>query len=76
MVLAEEAKKVAAEFEYSAKDVNEGVKEFVRQMSMIIHQTQESDRETRLTDVRRGPSEVWNTAQPDSNICHGRTQWH
>ncbi|KAF2149752.1 hypothetical protein K461DRAFT_314856 [Myriangium duriaei CBS 260.36] len=32
MALAREAQKVAAEFEYSAKDVNNGVKEFIRQM--------------------------------------------
>ena len=32
MALAAEAKKVAAEFDYSAEDVNNGVKEFIRQM--------------------------------------------
>lgn len=34
MSLLEEARKVAAEFEYSADDVNTGVKEFIRQMSL------------------------------------------
>jgi len=33
MALAEQARKVAAEFEYSDQDVNRGTKEFVRQMS-------------------------------------------
>lgn len=32
MGLLEEAQRVAAEFEYSAEDVNKGVKEFIRQM--------------------------------------------
>ena len=32
MSLIEEAEKVAAEFEYSPKDVNKGVKEFIQQM--------------------------------------------
>jgi hypothetical protein len=32
MTLAEEAKRVAAEFDYSDEDVNKAVKEFIRQM--------------------------------------------
>lgn len=32
MSLLEEARRVAAEFDYSAEDVNKGVKEFIRQM--------------------------------------------
>ena len=32
MGLAEEAQRVAAEFEYSAQDVNKGVKAFIQQM--------------------------------------------
>ena len=32
MTLLEEAKRVAAEFDYPAKEVNKGVKEFIRQM--------------------------------------------
>lgn len=39
MSLLEEAKKVAAEFEYSSNDVNKGVKEFVRQMDEGLQQT-------------------------------------
>ena len=33
MTLLEEAKRVAEEFDYPAKEVNKGVKEFIRQMS-------------------------------------------
>jgi len=33
MGLAEEAQRIAAEFEFSNKDVNEGVKAFIAQMS-------------------------------------------
>ena len=32
MGLLDDARRVAAEFEYSANDVNKGVKEFIRQM--------------------------------------------
>ena len=32
MSLLEEAKRMAAEFEYSAEDVQKGVKEFIREM--------------------------------------------
>ena len=35
MALAEAAQQVAAEFEYSDADVNNGVKEFIRQMRMV-----------------------------------------
>lgn len=35
----DEAKKVAAEFEYSPKDVNKGVKEFIQQMDEGLQQT-------------------------------------
>ena len=38
MGLAQEASRVAKEFEYSAEDVNKGVKEFIRQMSMLRQQ--------------------------------------
>ena len=34
MSLLEEAKKVAAEFDYPTQEVNKGVKEFIRQMSV------------------------------------------
>lgn len=34
MGLAEEAQRIAGEFEYTKDDVNKGVKEFVRQMGM------------------------------------------
>lgn len=33
MSLLEEARKVAAEFDYPAEEVNKGVKEFIREMS-------------------------------------------
>lgn len=36
MGLAQEASRVAAEFEYSAQDVNNGVKAFIRQMGENI----------------------------------------
>lgn len=36
MGLAEEAKRIAAEFEYTSQDVNKGVKEFIRQMSELL----------------------------------------
>ena len=35
MALLEQARKVAAEFEYSPDDVNKGVKEFIRQMGSL-----------------------------------------
>ena len=34
MSLLKEAKRVAAEFEYSAEDVQKGVKEFIREMGL------------------------------------------
>lgn len=37
MGLAQEASRVAQEFDYSAEDVNKGVKEFIREMSMLRH---------------------------------------
>ena len=36
MTLLDEAKKVAAEFEYTAEDVNRGVKAFISQMGAYI----------------------------------------
>ena len=36
MTLLDEAKKVAAEFEYTAEDVNQGVKAFISQMGAYI----------------------------------------
>jgi len=36
MSLADSARKVAAEFEYSAEDVNKGVKQFLKQMGMFL----------------------------------------
>ena len=36
MSLLEEAKRVAAEFDYTKEDVNKGVKEFIRQMGGLI----------------------------------------
>ncbi|KAK4998256.1 glucokinase [Elasticomyces elasticus] len=39
MGLADEAKRVAAEFEYSAEDVNKGVKEFIREMDEGLGKT-------------------------------------
>jgi len=33
MGLAEEARRIAAEFEYTSRDVNKGVKEFIKEMS-------------------------------------------
>ena len=37
MSLLEEAGRVAAEFDYTAEDVNKGVKEFIRQMGGLMH---------------------------------------
>lgn len=42
MGLIDEAKKVAAEFEYSAENVNQGVKEFIRQMDEGLQETGKS----------------------------------
>lgn len=36
MSLLEEARQVAAEFDYTAQDVNKGVKEFIRQMGRLM----------------------------------------
>lgn len=36
MSLLEEARRVAAEFDYTKQDVNKGVKEFIRQMGGLI----------------------------------------
>ena len=35
MSLHEQARRVAAEFEYSPEDINKGVKEFIRQMGEL-----------------------------------------
>jgi hypothetical protein len=37
MSLLKEAHRVAAEFDYPAKEVNRGVKEFIREMGMLIY---------------------------------------
>lgn len=37
MSLLDEARKVAAEFDYPAEEVNKGVKEFIRQMGSYTH---------------------------------------
>lgn len=36
MALAEETKRIAAEFEYTDEDVNKGVHEFLRQMRKTL----------------------------------------
>jgi hexokinase len=35
MTLVEETKRITAQFDYTDEDVNKGVKEFLRQMSML-----------------------------------------
>ncbi|KAL8919217.1 MAG: hypothetical protein Q9172_005090 [Xanthocarpia lactea] len=42
MGLIDDARRVAAEFEYSAEDVNKGVKEFIRQMDEGLQETGKS----------------------------------
>ncbi|KAL8999582.1 MAG: hypothetical protein Q9188_005849 [Gyalolechia gomerana] len=42
MGLIEDARRVAAEFEYTAQDVNQGVKEFIRQMDEGLQETGKS----------------------------------
>ncbi|GAM89153.1 hypothetical protein ANO11243_071890 [Dothideomycetidae sp. 11243] len=56
MALADAAKKVAAEFEYSASDVNRGVKEFIRQMNEGLQKdgTQLAQIPTYVTAVPNG----------------------
>lgn len=87
MGLAQEASRVAQEFEYSAQDVNKGVKEFIRQMSRSCVQLQRRWRLfffgfwflfrlllTRLS--RRGTREIWTDHEPDPYLCHRSAQWY
>lgn len=60
MALAEEAKRIAAEFEYSKKDLNNGVKEFIRQMAEGLEKngTMLSQIPTYVTSVPNGTEKV------------------
>ncbi|KAF2098018.1 hexokinase [Rhizodiscina lignyota] len=56
MALADEARRVAAEFEYSAEDVNKGVREFLREMDegLVKDGTSMSQIPTYVTAVPNG----------------------
>ena len=69
MSLLEEAKRVAAEFDYSAEDVVKGVEEFRRQMGgwlpcIYTFATK--------TTIRRRAWKGGRNDEPDSHICHRR----
>ena len=61
MALAAEAKRVAAMFEYSAADLNKGVKEFIAQMEEGLEKqgTQISQIPTYVTSVPNGTEKVY-----------------
>jgi hexokinase len=60
MALEAEAKRMAAEFEYSAEDVNKGVKEFIREMEEGLEKqgTSISQIPTYVTSVPNGTEKV------------------
>ncbi|CAO1598932.1 glucokinase [Xanthoria calcicola] len=60
MGLLDDARMVAAEFEYSANDVNKGVKEFIRQMDEGLQETGKSMSQipTYVTAVPNGTEKV------------------
>ena len=61
MALSEEVKRMAAEFEYPAEDVNRGVKYFMEQMEEGLsktHDTEVSQIPTYVTNVPNGTEKV------------------
>lgn len=74
MALAEQAKRVAAEFDFSDDGVNKAVKEFIREMGMRLRIPQWAI-ET-LTARRRGPATGGYRAEPDPHLRHCCAQWH
>lgn len=60
MALEREAKRVAAQFEYSSEDVNKGVKEFIREMEEGLEKqgTSLSQIPTYVTNVPNGTEKV------------------
>ena len=77
MSLLQEVQQVAAEFDFPAKQVNDGVKEFIKQMGGCRAITM-SDRAKLLTPsfYRGGPPEGGSYDEPDPNLCNGSTEWY
>ena len=69
MSLLEEAKRVAAEFDYSAEDVVKGVEEFRRQMGMWLLGLYAPMSIAKIT-IRRRAWKGGRNNEPDSDICH------
>jgi hypothetical protein len=66
MALEAEAKRMIAQFEYSAEDVNKGVKEFIREMEEGLEKqgTSISQIPTYVTSVPNGTEKVGREAVP------------
>ncbi|CAO1598931.1 glucokinase, variant 2 [Xanthoria calcicola] len=61
MGLLDDARMVAAEFEYSANDVNKGVKEFIRQMDEGLQETGKS-----MSQIPTASTWLWIWVAPTS----------
>jgi hypothetical protein len=70
MNLAQEASRVAAEFDYSDHQVNKAVKEFIRQMSAFSSHS--SERLELTIAQRRGSAERGRDHEPDSQLRYCR----
>ena len=75
MTLLEEAKREAAEFDYSAEDVRKGVKAFISQMGMLKRRRVSSD-SLELICCRRGATKDRNVHEPNTYICNRSTKWY
>lgn len=79
MVLAAEAKRVAAEFDISPDDVRRATKEFIRQMGKfsLCFFVVPCEPRAMLTIARRGgPPEGRHRPEPDPHLRHRSPQWH
>jgi len=73
MALRAEAQKIAAEFEYSSLQINEGVKHFIRQMGGLRSASKSLIMRANMS--RPGTREEWHRVEPDPYIRDGSAQW-
>lgn len=71
MALAEEVKKIAAEFEYTGEDVNKGVRHFIHQMEegLANQGTELSQIPTYVTSVPNGTEKVYLPMLSSVAVC-------
>jgi hexokinase len=73
MALADQAKRVAAEFDFGKDAVNKAVQEFLREMGK---RGERAYPYRTLTARRRGPAERGHRAEPDPHLRYCGSQWH